>query len=694
MKKNLLLSIPLIISLCGCANNFEEELENPVEAKFIKSLTIRLPNNGAGGTETRTAIDFGESEIKFAWADKDTVGIFPVGGGQVEFPISSEAGGNYAKFDGGKWALRASAKYAAYFPFDKANIYRDSETILLDYTGQKQVGVGSTKHLGAYDFMGSPAVTSDATGSLDFQLQRFAKPVDFRLTFPESVQISSLRIQTTDPVFITQQILNISGDTPIATPIENTLTDELLLKVENAESVKTGDFYLMMAPQDLTPYTIEVLATTTDGRFYRSEVSSKDLTTSSVGYRITASLEESADYIKFADPLVKQICIETWDVNGDGGLSYEEANLVTTMPSNLFKNRDITSFDEFRFFTNLTTTGYGTFSNCTNLTSIKLPENLTKIGSYSFDNCLHLPNLSIPKGVITIESSAFSRCSALTNIIIPENVTSIERLAFSGCSNLETIYIPDGVTSIEGSAFQDCKNLTSIKIPEGVTSIGPQAFSGCISLINITIPDRVISIGARAFRNCRSLTKINIPEEVIEIKNGTFQDCISLSVIDIPDRVSSIEESAFNGCSSLASINIPNDVTSISLNAFYKCSNLVSINIPEGVTSIESGAFSSCSALTNIIIPESVTSIGSGAFSLCSSLTEISIPRKVSTIGNNAFNGCKGFTAINCLAIDTPTLGKTVFAGTNNCPIYVPTESIDAYKEAWNDYADRILAIE
>ena len=36
-----------------------------------------------------------------------------------------------------------------------------------------------------------------------------------------------------------------------------------------------------------------------------------------------------------------------------------------------------------------------------------------------------------------------------------------------------------------------------------------------------------------------------------------------------------------------------------------------------------------------------------------------------------------------------------MFQDTNNCPIYVPNESVEAYKAApgWSDYADRIFGI-
>lgn len=58
--------------------------------------------------------------------------------------------------------------------------------------------------------------------------------------------------------------------------------------------------------------------------------------------------------------------------------------------------------------------------------------------------------------VTTIKWEAFSDCSELTSITIPDGVTIIEGLAFSGCSGLTSITIPESVISIGGEAFGSC----------------------------------------------------------------------------------------------------------------------------------------------------------------------------------------------------------------------------------------------
>lgn len=105
---------------------------------------------------------------------------------------------------------------------------------------------------------------------------------------------------------------------------------------------------------------------------------------------------------------------------------------------------------------------------------------------------------------------------------------------------------------------------------------------------------------------------------------------------------------------------------------------------------------------TELIIPEGTTTIENSRFINVITLTSVTIPSSVNKIEQYAFNGCTSLQSITCLAIIPPILSRVglgtgyilPFDNTNNCPIYVPEESVNAYKTAWTKYADRIQAIQ
>ena len=124
---------------------------------------------------------------------------------------------------------------------------------------------------------------------------------------------------------------------------------------------------------------------------------------------------------------------------------------------------------------------------------------------------------------------------------------------------------------------------------------------------------------------------------------------------------------------------------------------MTNVTIGNSVTLIDEESFINCIRLTNIIIPDSVTSIGIRAFDNCSGLTSVTIGNGVTSINSMAFYECRSLMSITIEATTPPTLASyTSFYNTNNCPIYVPSQSVEAYKTAdiWkDDYASRIQAI-
>ena len=354
---------------------------------------------------------------------------------------------------------------------------------------------------------------------------------------------------------------------------------------------------------------------------------------------------DPSSVIQFADPVAKYACVEKYDTDHDGEVSYAEAAAATNLEG-LFTNwNTVTSFDEIKYFTGVTST-QNVFNGCSKLKSITIPEFITTLGS--FQNCSSLKSVVLPDAVISLPAYCFNGCSSLTNVDLPSGITSIPDCCFRNCQTISTVVLPKSVSYIAPGAFSECSSLSSIELPSSLTSIGDSAFEGCSCIRSIDFPATLTSIGGYAFDRCASLGSVSLASGV------------------------SIGQYAFSGCSFLASVVLPADMTAIPSGLFHNCTALRTITWPSALESIGGNAFIGCRFEENyytLELPESVTSIHSGA--LCG-IKHVILPSKsFITIDENAIS--EKYTSI-----------------------YVPSNMVEMYKTrtTWSSYADVIFPIE
>lgn len=194
---------------------------------------------------------------------------------------------------------------------------------------------------------------------------------------------------------------------------------------------------------------------------------------------------EPKDYqnmaMSFVDKEVYNICIEKWDADKDGKLTYGEVATVTDLGDAFKGNTKIQSFSELYYFTSLTNLSDDAFNGCTNLATIRIPKALKQIGARAFKDCVTLRQLNLPT-----------------------NIQAMGAKAFCGCKMMNAIEIPSAITAIEEGTFKDCQQITSIELPIGVKTIGNEAFAGCTRISTFTIktfhPENIV-MGASVFAN-------------------------------------------------------------------------------------------------------------------------------------------------------------------------------------------------
>lgn len=291
---------------------------------------------------------------------------------------------------------------------------------------------------------------------------------------------------------------------------------------------------------------------------------------------------------------------------------------------------------------------------------------VTKIDNIAFHNCSDLTSLSLPNTLVTIGNTSFGNCTKLTSIIIPENVSSLDEYTFLN-SGLKTIYFKSyqAVPTVTGTPFGFIDANTLIYVPATLLSEYRTQWSG---MTNIQ-PDLFLAGGLYYSIDPakHNATVVQHPDGV-----GEYDPLVNVT---IPETIEAYGQTF--------------SVDTIGKDAFYGCEELLSITMPKSIVSIEEYAFQGCRAVTKFVVPENVTSIGQSAFWNCEEMTSLAIYGNVATIGDWAFRNCKKIATITCEATTPPTCIYQCFKDIKkDSTLFVPSSSLSAYQSAteWKDF--------
>lgn len=170
-------------------------------------------------------------------------------------------------------------------------------------------------------------------------------------------------------------------------------------------------------------------------------------------------------------------------------MTLAEALAVTQIPALFTNNEDVTKFNEFKYFTNVTEIPDEFAMNAINLEEITLPKSITSLGVKSF--CI--------QGA-TYNAGKRGKLKVINGV---ENVEIVKDYAFQYQTALERINFTSKLKIILRSAFisKSESKLKNFGDLSGVESVGVNAFTSVTQIESLIMPKCKL-VGAGAFKDC------------------------------------------------------------------------------------------------------------------------------------------------------------------------------------------------
>lgn len=580
MKKIYFLFSVLALLISGCSQELNETLAGDHEITSIHVST----KDFAGST--RTAIN---DSYAVAWRESDVIGIFPMEekSKQIAFEISAGANSQNATFDGSGWGLKSNTEYAAYYPCN-GNTYQDKSSIVLDYSGQKQVGNNPTGHLGDYDYLKTLS-TAPCDGTLNLQFEHIGALISYDLQADRSASYDYNKVELqTDGYFYSRGILNL--ETGEVRPDEESKTQTLTLELDNPTQTlkRLIRIHMMIFPVNLEGHNITFHLYDIDGNIRGSfTIKGKNFLPG------TQWNEDTLTFVRFPYLTFKAEKLQTLSITDAhesiefsyGDEDWHPIDILPVVPFGgtlgdlrlrgkctngtgregyysiiKFGNdtpvacsgdiRTLVDYENYRSISTEKVSFYNLFRDCTVLTSAPdLPATTLAGACYShmFAGCTSLVKAPrLPATTLSDEcyQRMFMGCTSLTEapVLPAKKVLNFSYAGmFRGCTSLTTA--PELPANTLGrycynSMFYECTSLTTApELPATVMKdyCYESMFSGCTSLVKAPkLPAYTLAADCydSMFEGCTSLTQApELPATDLEGRcyENMFYRCTSLT---------------------------------------------------------------------------------------------------------------------------------------------------------------------
>lgn len=349
----------------------------------------------------------------------------------------------------------------------------------------------------------------------------------------------------------------------------------------------------------------------------------------------------------------------------------------------------------------VTAIGKRAFQSNEEAVSVKLPNTILEIGDYAF-NASDIQSIDLGEGVEKIKEGAFSVMRELKTLSeIPASCIKIEGGAFMMNDALAAINVSpenQAYKSVDGVVYSKAGTKLvayptgkgeEYTIAEGTDTIGSNVFNTNQSLKRINFPSTLKVVEISAFTYCTAMETNDLPEGLEKVYANAFSNCRKMAS-KIPSTITYLGNMAFNNCWKITEATVSDQLTNFGNQSFASANSMTKLTImphPATITAIPDFAFQSCVSLAELIIPEGYTEIGAYAFSGSKNIKKLDLPSSLTAVNTAAFNNVNPDTIIIRATTPPTYLNNTYHLFGTECfdtvKVFVPDESIDAYRQAW-----------
>ena len=643
-----LLSFCFLAMLASCSEDAfvpQSEVVPTAEGGSVDYISMTVPDIEIADATTRSKFIDDDTELKFVWQEDDAIGVVPMAGRPLSFPIHAEnIQKNTAVFDGGGWALKTSEKYAAFYPYKKNNYDRDIKTLSLDYTGQTLINYMD------FDYMATGAMKPN-DGAVKFTMQRLSAILKIKVYLNSGMTTRYCSLTAPDEVFGIKGTLDLSGTNPIYIPTVKSKTINLDFELDKNTQGKDFTFYMMLPPTDLDGKLLTLVFNSNEGAAKRVTFRGKNFEAGKAYYVDAGSLTDA--YIRNAK-LIEATGLGDVAINGNVNVVTNSERILQVTSIDVSGKNDPTVCDEIGYFINLEEL----YCNNNELTSLDVSNNkkLTKL--HCFNNelsslCLlnnpelvqfwcynnYLTSLDLSSSTKLEDLSCYSNqltlldvsnnrmltnlnCSSnkLTLLDVSKNVF-LEQLI---CNSNRLTSLDLSNNSILGSLTCDSNQLTSLDLSNNTVLVWLSCNSNQLTSLDLSSNPYIY------YLECSSnqLTSLDLSssQSLYHLKCSTNQ----LSSLDVSNNTELY--SLYCDDNQLTSLNVDNNKK---LNSLYCGSNKITIlTVDTGINGLKNLCtldVSGCTSLDELDCYPSDYASGDSGY-----LTTLNV------------NGCTKLSALNC----------------------------------------------